>query len=131
MAKQTMDISAKESPFTPGRPVPVEYFVARRKELERLERAIRQTASGRNRNENIFITGSRGIGKSSLAQFIKYFAEKEYGLVGAHCCMGGVKTLEKMIGVIFQQLLLDCTDSSLFDKLKNMFSNYIKGVTLF
>jgi len=50
----------KESPFTPGRPVPIEYFVARNKEIQRLERAIQQTASGR--NENIFIEGERGIG---------------------------------------------------------------------
>ena len=57
-------IGIKESPFTPGRPVPVEYFVARQKEIERLKRAIVQTISGR--NENVFITGARGIGKSPL-----------------------------------------------------------------
>ena len=48
------DIAIKESPFTPGKPVPVDYFMARHEEIERLERTIRQTASGR--NENVFIT---------------------------------------------------------------------------
>ena len=72
------DITPKESPFTPGRPVQPEYFVARIKEIQRLERAIKQTVSGR--NENIFITGQRGIGKSSLAGFIKYLAEKKVPL---------------------------------------------------
>ena len=83
------EITAKESPFSPGRPVPVEFFVARHKEIERLERAIRQTSTGR--NENVFITGQRGIGKSSLAGFVRYFAEKERSLIGSHCYFGGVR----------------------------------------
>ncbi len=123
------DINAKESPFSPGRPVPVEYFVARYEEVQRLKRAIRQTVSGR--NENIFITGQRGIGKSSLAGFIRFLAEKEYSLVGSHCFLGGVRSLEDMMGVIFQSLLQDCRDKSLFDKLGDTFRDYIKGFTLF
>lgn len=123
------DINAKESPFSPGRPVQPEYFVARIKEIQRLERAVRQTVSGR--NENVFITGQRGIGKSSLAGFIRYLAEKEHSLIGSHCFLGGVRSLEDMMGVIFQRLLQDCTDKSLFDKLRKGFDRYIKGLTLF
>lgn len=123
------DIISKESPFTPGRPVPVEFFVARHKEIERLERAIKQTATGR--NENVFITGHRGIGKSSLAMFIRCLAEKEYSLIGSHCFLGGVRSLEAMMGMIFQSLLQDCTDKSLFDKFRESFGDYIKGLTLF
>jgi len=123
------EISAKESPFTPGRPVQPEYFVARIKEIQRLERAIKQTISGR--NENVFITGQRGIGKSSLAGFIKYLAEKEHNLIGSHCCLGGVGSLEEAMGVVFEKLLQDCTDKSLFDRLRAMFDNYIEGATLF
>lgn len=90
------EITAKESPFSPGRPVQPEYFVARIAEIQRLERAIRQTLAGR--NENIFITGERGIGKSSLARFVRYVAEKEYNLVGTHCCLGGIANLQEMMG---------------------------------
>jgi hypothetical protein len=123
------EISTKESPFTPGRPVPIEYFVARFKEVQRLERAIKQTVSGR--NENVFITGQRGIGKSSLAGFVRYLAEREYNLIGSHCFLSGVRTLEDMMGVIFQRLLQDCSDKSLFEKFKESFGDYIKGLTLF
>jgi len=123
------DIIAKESPFSPGKPVQPEYFVARTKEIQRLERAVRQTVSGR--NENVFITGQRGIGKSSLAGFIKYLAEKEYSLVGSHCCLGGVRSLEEAMGVVFEKLLQDCADKSLFDRLREIFNNYIEGVNFF
>lgn len=122
-------ITTKESPFTPGKPVPIEYFIARLKEIERLKRAINQTSCGR--NENIFIAGERGIGKSSLAGFIRYLAEKEYDFIGAHCFLGGVRDLEGMIRVIFQRLLQEVSDKTIFDKLKNVFSKYIKEITLF
>jgi AAA+ ATPase superfamily predicted ATPase len=123
------DFLSRESPFTPGRPVPIEYFVARIKEIERLNRAIVQTSSGR--NENFFITGERGIGKSSLAGFIRYVAEKEYNLIGCHCPLGGIKDLEGMVGRIFPRLLEQVTDKSLYERLKEIFSKYIKGITLF
>lgn len=122
------EIITKESPFSPGKPVPVEYFVARVKEIKRLERAIKQTISGR--NENIFILGERGIGKSSIAGFIHYLAKKEYNFIGAHCYLGGVNTLEGVIRVIFQRLLQEI-DKPLFDKLKSVFGKYIKTITLF
>ncbi len=123
------EITAKESPFSPGRPVQPEYFVARIKEIQRLERAIRQTVSGR--NENIFITGQRGIGKSSLALFVRYLAEKEYSLIGSHCYLGGVRSLDEMMGVTFQKLLQDCADKSLFDKLREIFDDYIAELKFF
>lgn len=123
------DINAKESPFSPGKPVQAEYFVARISEIQRLERAVRQTISGR--NENVFITGQRGIGKSSLAGFIRHLAEREYGLIGSHCFLGGVRSLRGMMGAIFQRLLQDCGDKSLFDKLRGLFGSYVKGLTLF
>ncbi|OHB73190.1 MAG: hypothetical protein A2Z25_04315 [Planctomycetes bacterium RBG_16_55_9] len=123
------EITAKESPFTPGRPVQPEYFVARIGEIQRLERAIRQTVSGR--NENIFISGERGIGKSSLARFVRYLAEKEYNLVGTHCCLGGATNLQEMMGAVFRQLLQDCTDKSLFDRLRTLFGDYVEGLSLF
>ncbi len=123
------EITAKESPFSPGRPVQPEYFIARIKEIQRLQRAIERTVAGR--NENVFITGQRGIGKSSLAVFIRHLAEKEYSLIGSHCYLGGVRSLEEMMGVIFRRLLQDCTDKSLSERLKKGFGRYIKGLTLF
>ena len=124
-----VDIKTKESSFSPGRPVPVEYFVARHKEIERIERAIRQTASGR--NENIFITGERGIGKSSLASFARYLAEKDYNFVGAHCPLGAARGLEDVARTVFQSFMEGCVEKTVFEKLRGIFQKYIKDITLF
>ncbi len=121
-----VSIGTKESPFTPGRPVAVEYFVARHKEIERIERAVRQTLAGR--NENVFITGERGIGKSSLAWYTHHLAEKET-LLGAYCYMGPAKSLEDVAGVVFQRLLEEC-DKSALEQLKESFRKYIKSINL-
>lgn len=122
-------VSDKESPFYPGRPVPIEYFVARKKEINIIERTIRQALSGR--NENIFISGDRGIGKSSLGGYARYFAEKNYNFIGTHCYLGGVKDINGIIRMIFQRLLQDITDKNIFDKLIEVFKRYIKSINLF
>ena len=124
-----VETNAKESPFYPGKPVPIEYFIARISEIERLERSIKQTLSGR--NENIFIMGERGIGKSSLAGLIRYIAEKKYDFIGTHCFLGGVKDLNEMIRLIFQRLFQGVKEKTIFEKLKNIFGDYIKEVKLF
>ncbi len=118
----------KESPFTPGRPVQPEYFIARADEIKRLERAIQQTGSGR--NENIFITGQRGIGKSSLASFLRFIGEKNHNMLGVHCHLGGVESLEELMAVLFQRMLSQCNEPTILDRLKNIFKDYIKSVTL-
>lgn len=124
-----VEINAKESPFYPGKPVPIEYFIARISEIKRLERSIKQTLSGR--NENIFIMGERGIGKSSLAGFIRYIAEKKYDFIGTHCFLGGVKDLNEMIRLVFQRLFQEVKEKTIFEKLKNIFGDYVKEVKLF
>nr|QNO49329.1 hypothetical protein HONBAIEO_00023 [Methanosarcinales archaeon ANME-2c ERB4]QNO49418.1 hypothetical protein JHKIABMC_00024 [Methanosarcinales archaeon ANME-2c ERB4] len=65
---------AKEnSPFTPGIPVPIDYFIGRTREIERINRAIVQTSRGR--NENLFLTGKGqyiGSQKGSIHRLLSF-----------------------------------------------------------
>jgi AAA ATPase domain len=81
-----------ESPFCPGQPVPAELFVGREKEIERITRALTQVAAGK--PQAIFVTGEYGIGKSSLAGFIRFLAEKKHNLFGIHVFLGSADTPE-------------------------------------
>src|SRR3990167_8786253 len=80
------------SPFYPGQPVPVELFVGRQKEIEKIARAVRQVELGK--PQAIFLSGEYGIGKSSLAGFMRFYAEKENHLFGIHVLLGGATTIE-------------------------------------
>lgn len=118
-----------DSPFTPGKPVPLELFVGRENKLEELIRYINQSSSGR--QENIFIIGDRGIGKSSLAHLLRSIAEKEANMMGIHVFLGGVSTNEELIHIILENLLNESFGESWYNKIKGLFGNYITGVGLF
>jgi AAA+ ATPase superfamily predicted ATPase len=121
----------EESPFTPNIPVPIEYFTARNEEIEKIRRQIRGALHFQ-RIENIFITGDRGIGKTSLAKYIRNIASKEFGLFGLHTNLKGVSNLEDMVRILFQDLFKEQdVDKSLIEKFKSIFNDYIKGVNIF
>lgn len=92
-------------------------------------RSVRQVAAGK--QENIFLTGERGIGKSSLAAFIRYLAEKDHGFLPVHVYMGGVTTIEEAVRKTFERLLQESIGKPVFEKIKAFFGNRIKQVGLF
>lgn len=98
-------------------------------EIERILRSVKQVAAGK--QENIFLTGERGIGKSSLAAFVRYLAEKEHAFLGVHVYMGAVNTVEEFVRKTFERLLQESIDKPIFEKIKTFFGNHIKQVGLF
>jgi hypothetical protein len=104
------------SPFTPGSLVLPELFVGRSDQIEEVCRYARQACSGR--LENIFLSGDRGIGKSSLAQFVRQLCSKELDMLGIHVFLGGESTLEGLVLHVFDELLQETHEQSWFDKIK-------------
>jgi hypothetical protein len=117
------------SPFTPGIPVPVEFFVGRIKEVERLKTKF--TSTERGRLEVGFLTGERGIGKSSLASFVRFLSEREHQMIGLHTFLGGVISLEEMVRRVFDRLLKESVETSWHEKMKDFFGSKIRQVGLF
>lgn len=119
----------EKSPFTPGSPVPYELFVGRAEQIQELIRLVEQTALGK--QENIFLAGDRGIGKSSLASFLRYFVCTKKNLLGVHAFLGKAGTLEKMVCLIFEQILKEAHGQSWFDNISQLFGKFIKQIGLF
>ncbi len=117
------------SPFTPGVPVPVEFFVGRRKEIEHLMKKVVSARSGR--LEVAFLIGERGIGKSSLASFVKSLSERDWQMIGLHTFLGGVVSLEEMVRRIFDRLLKESVETAWHKKIREFFGNHIREVGLF
>lgn len=70
----------KINPFRPNSPVAPGMFVGRINEVELLENALFQTRAGQ--VSNFIITGERGIGKTSLLNYIRYVAQGDLKVDG-------------------------------------------------
>lgn len=118
----------EHSPFTPGSPVPVELFVGRSKQIEKLLSYVDQSISGR--SEHVFLIGDRGIGKSSLASWLRYYVTAHKDLLGTHIFLGRVNTLEDMVRHTLDQILKE-TRVQRLEELLSLFGGYVKEVGLF
>ncbi len=122
-------MNPESSPFRPGQPIPIEFFVGRRKEVEHLHGMVKASVRG---NFKIgFVSGERGIGKSSLAHFVRVLAEHESKTAGCHVFLGGVHELEEMLRRTFDRLLKDSMDKPWHESIKSFFGNRIRKVGLF
>ncbi len=117
------------SPFTPGSPVPVDLFVGRGTQIEELRRYVELAVAGR--QENIFLTGDRGIGKSSFAAFVSELVSKKLNALGVHVFLGGVDSLDDMVEHVFDQILKETHRQSWFEKIEGMFGQHVQQVGLF
>ena len=119
----------ENSPFTPGSPVPVELFVGRSKQINEILRYVEQTKYGK--QENVFLSGERGIGKSSLETFLRHMAVTKMDVIGIHVFLGGVSSLEEAVRRILDQLLKETRGQEWFAEIAQFFGKYIKEVGLF
>ncbi|HID93623.1 MAG TPA: ATP-binding protein, partial [bacterium (Candidatus Stahlbacteria)] len=107
----------------------------RKDEIDKLIKWIKQTSTGQ--NINAFITGERGIGKSSLALFVKYLLENDNSLLPkdikfltAYCFLGPAKTIPEVCKLMVEKLITSIRDESLWGKIKSSLGKYIDHIGL-
>ncbi len=119
------EMSNKEnSPFWPGLPVPMQFFAGRSKQVNELIRYLRHMLSGK--QENVFLVGDRGVGKSSLACFLRYSFINNADILGLHVFLATVSTLEEMVRHIFDHLLKETEGQSCFPSIAQYFGDHIR-----
>lgn len=116
----------QSSPFTPGSPAPADLFAGRVEQIREVNRYLTQTASGR--QENLFLTGDRGIGKSSFASIMRQMASINYDMVGIHVYLGGVNTIEELTRRIVEELVKEGWDQPWYTRISNMLGDRVKKV---
>ena len=122
-------MNPESSPFTPGQPVPVEFFVGRIAEIERLRGMVAASARGRFRIG--FVSGERGIGKSSLAAFVRRLVEEHDDTLGCHVFLGGVQDLGEMLRQTFNSLLKQSVSRPWHRQTLEFFGDRVRKVGLF
>jgi hypothetical protein len=124
------NINKGKSPFYPGQPVPIEFFIGRMNQIQRIARAVGQVELGK--PQAIFLTGEYGIGKSSLAGFMKCFAEQNNHILGIHILLGGAETLEDVATKTVETVIkMQIYGGSTTEKIRNFLSKYIGKQELF
>ena len=124
------NISKGKSPFYPGQPVPIEFFIGRINEIQRIARAIGQVELGK--PQAIFLTGDYGIGKSSLAGFMRCYAEQNNHIFGIHVLLGGAETLEDLAAKTVETVIkMQIYGGTTTEKIRNFLSKYIGKQELF
>ncbi len=118
-----MSFVKESSPFTPGNPVPIELFVGRGEQINEARQYINQSIYGR--LENIFLVGERGIGKSSLASFLRFLTTKD-NFLSVYVSSGGITDVEELVRRILEQILTEIyRESDMKDKLASLFKKKV------
>lgn len=125
------ELNKGRSPFHPGQPVPVELFVGRAEQIERLvERGINQVEAGK--PVAVFVQGEYGIGKSSIASFLQELAEREHSLHTMYAPLAGCRDLSDVASAVVQAALHSGTyDPDRSEKVRNWLGKYVGKQTLF
>jgi len=119
----------RQSPFTPGSPVPIEMFVGRQKQIEEIQKFALQATTGR--LEALFLLGERGIGKSSIASFARYLISTKINMFGTQVFLGRVTTVDDTVRIVFEQLLKESKAEKWYSNIATLFGKYIEQVGLF
>lgn len=122
-------MNPETSPFRPRQPVPVDFFVGRVEEIKRLDGMVRASTQGRFKIG--FVSGERGIGKSSLASFVRQLSEQESQVAGCHVFLGGVHDLKEMLRRTFNRVLKESMDKPWHGQIREFFGNHVRKVGLF
>ena len=122
-------MSPETSPFRPGQPAPVELFAGRRREIERLHGMVKASVQGRFGIG--FISGERGIGKSSLVSFVRHLSEHDGSVAGCHVFLGGVQHLPEMFRRVFNRILKESMDRPWHGRVREFFGDHVRKVGLF
>lgn len=116
----------KESLFQPGQPVSPDRFKGREDIINEIVKYFPSINSGN--PQHFFITGKRGIGKTSLAKFISDVANKNYSMITAHIMNDGVHNINELVIQIIERILNSIKSEKWSEKIFDLLRGNIESV---
>ena len=117
-----------DSPFSPLQPVEPSDFVGREAQIDRLIGVVRQA---RKSLKVAWIGGERGMGKSSLASFVGFVAERDHNALVGHVHLAGANELSEMVRQAYMDLIKDNQRGTVERKMFDFFGDKVEKFGLF
>jgi hypothetical protein len=95
-----------------------------------MDRGVAQVAAGK--PIAIYVQGEYGIGKSSIAGFVQWLAERDHGLHGIYVPLGAAESLEDVGAAVLEATIRSgAFDPKRAEKVRNWLAKYIGEQSLF
>ena len=123
--------SKGRSPFFPDQPVPVELFVGRSAQIDHImKRAVGQVAQGK--PVSVFLEGEYGIGKTSVARFTQWMAERNNGLLGIYATLERAESMDEVGAAVLEATLRSgAYNPKLGEKIREGMAKFVGQQSLF
>ena len=118
-----------DSPFEPGRPVSPRKFKGRLRDVQKILRVIPRTIRD-GMPEHFFITGKRGMGKTSFIKYVAKLAEDNYQMIPVYLSNDKGNTLEELIRRLLEALFREIYKESWGEKLIKLFVDNIQEIKI-
>lgn len=116
-----------DSPFEPGKPVSPYKFKGRIKDCKKIIRNIPKVIHT-GVPQHFFITGKRGMGKTSFAKYVSRVAEDNFNMISIHLNNGGGTTVDELIQKLLEALFDEFDKNYLGKNLVNLFIDNVSEV---
>jgi len=117
------------NPFLPGHPTVSENFFGRKKDIDKIIRYLPRVLE-RGLPEHFFITGKRGMGKTSFIRHVSYIAEEKYNMFPVYINNEGTNTIDELIAKLLEKLFREFKKSKSGRDYINSFLNRFESVNI-
>lgn len=124
-----MDAEFLESPFMPGLPVTPDKFKGRTDDINKVIRYMPSVKNGK--QKHFFITGKRGMGKTSFVKYIGDRVENQYQITSIYINNDGNDSLDLLVTKIIESTLKKYDTKGLSSKIKDILLKNVKSINYF
>lgn len=114
-----------ESPFEPGHPVSPSNFKGRKKDINKISRRLPKV-----KNQGVpvhfFITGKRGMGKTSFVKYLSNEICNKYDLTPIYINNDGIDSLNEFILRLIESLVKEFHEKSVGEQLFKFISEHVE-----
>lgn len=115
-----------DCPFQVGIPVNPDVFIGREEISDNILKRI--ASMNTNNQQHFIITGERGIGKTSLTNYIANIVEEEFKFLTIHIENNRVDSTEELLRNIIIKILEEAKKESISTRFKQLIKDNIESV---